>query len=134
MDYIKVFKKAGEATIAAPIELCEETRERLSNWQRVPVEVMQREITTDIESLDRFEFLAVDDGKIRAMMIITPEENPHYGSFLLTRYVFSAEPQTLTPGYRWLFKLTKALNYDGTLYTRQLSGNKILQVFKPNES
>ncbi|EEO8179068.1 hypothetical protein G7D34_003699 [Salmonella enterica] len=133
MEYIKAARKAGEPTISAPLELCQITRERLSNWQRLPVEMMQEEITNDIESLDRFEFIAHDNGKIKAMLIATVEENPHYGTFLLTRYAFSAEPNTLTAGYRWLFKLAKVLNYDGVLYTRQLSGNKILQVFKSND-
>ncbi|EGJ3141396.1 hypothetical protein IGV50_004420 [Salmonella enterica subsp. enterica serovar Newport] len=130
MEYLKVFKQAGEPTIAAPIYLCEKARDQLANWQRLPVEQMQAEIVNDIEACDRFEFLAIDEGQIKAMMIITPEYNAHWGNFLMTRYTYSPDKQTVTPGYRWMIKIAKRLNLDGVLFSRQIEPNKIINQFK----
>lgn len=135
MKYLKAFRKAGEPTIAAPVYLCSETRASLASWQRYhTAEDMSREISADIEALDRFEFIAIDeDNKVRAMLIATQEENPHHGDFILTRYAFSAEPNILTAGYRWLFKLSKLLDLDGTLYTKRVNDNETLYRFKKND-
>ncbi|EHT3579228.1 hypothetical protein KXY27_004547 [Salmonella enterica] len=130
MEYIKVFKEAGQPTVAAPIYLCEKARQQLANWQRLPVEQMQAEIVNEIESCNRFEFLAVDEGQIKAMMIITPEYDPHFGGFLMTRYTFSPDNQTLTPGYRWAIKVAKSLILDGVMFSRQTEPYKIINQFK----
>ncbi|EBU8272205.1 hypothetical protein DLL80_23850 [Salmonella enterica subsp. enterica serovar Newport] len=135
MEYIKAFRKAGEPTAAAPDYLCEKVRQAgLDNWQRYhTVEDMSRDISADIESLDRFEFLAVDEaGKLTGMLIATQEENPHHGDFLLTRYAFSIDPKSLSVGYRWLFKLSQMLDLDGTLYTKK-SGKDTIYRFKNND-
>ncbi|EKR4225023.1 hypothetical protein P8G24_004694 [Salmonella enterica] len=130
MDYLKVYRKAGEPTAAAPIYLCEETRNKLANWQRLPLEQMQQEIVNDIVSNDRYEFLAVDEaGKLRAMMVLYVDYDPHYGSVIYTRFAFSAEKQALTQGYKWMKEIAKALNLNGFITTRQLSDDKIINKF-----
>lgn len=130
MEVIKAFRKAGEFTRAAPLELCQITRERLTNWQRLPVEKMQAEIVRDIESLDRFEYLVTDRDQVVAMMVLDIDDNPHYGRFIYTRYAFSAEDQALAGGYKWMKEIAKTLNLNGYLITRQLSPNKIINKFK----
>lgn len=131
MEFIKAFRKAGEPTAAAPLYLCEETREKLSNWQRLPVEQMQAEIVNDIQANDRYEYLAIDEaGKLRAMMVLYVDYDPHYGSAIYTRYAFSAEPRALTGGYKWMKEIAKSLNLNGYLITRQISPNKIINIFK----
>ncbi|EIZ5832160.1 hypothetical protein MPS38_003056 [Salmonella enterica] len=130
MDYLKVYRKSGEPTAAAPIYLCEETRNKLANWQRLPLEQMQQEIVNDIVSNDRYEFLAVDEaGKLRAMMVLYVDYDPHYGSVIYTRFAFSAEKQALTQGYKWMKEIAKALNLNGFITTRQLSDDKIINKF-----
>ncbi|EEJ8200201.1 hypothetical protein GTR53_003643 [Salmonella enterica] len=130
MEYLKVFREAGQPTAAAPLYLCQETRERLTNWQRLPVEQMQAEIVNDIQSNDRYEFLAIDDaGKLRAMMVLYVDYDPHYGSFIYTRFAFSAENQALTQGYKWMKELAKSLNLNGFITTRQIAYNKITNKF-----
>ncbi|EBV2055756.1 hypothetical protein EWD52_23460 [Salmonella enterica subsp. enterica serovar Braenderup] len=135
MKYIKAFRKAGEPTAAAPLYLCEIVYNSLKSWQHYhTVEDMSREISADIEALDRFEFLAIDeDNQVRAMLIATQEENPHHGDLLFTRYAFSAEPQTLAAGYRWLFKLSKLLDLNGTLYTKRIDDRDTIYRFKIND-
>ncbi|EEH7943827.1 hypothetical protein G3O90_004539 [Salmonella enterica] len=130
MEYLKIFREAGQPTAAAPLYLCQETRERLTNWQRLPVEQMQAEIVNDIQSNNRYEFLAVDAGKLRAMMVLYVDYDPHYGRVIYTRYAFSSEPQALTQGYRWMKQLAKSLNLDGFIITRQVAPNKIINNFK----
>ncbi|EGH3087057.1 hypothetical protein IEA35_004591 [Salmonella enterica] len=129
MEYLKVYREAGQPTAAAPLYLCQETREQLTNWQRLPVEQMQAEIVNDIQSNNRYEFLAVDAGKLRAMMVLYVDYDPHYGRVIYTRYAFSSEPQALTQGYRWMKQLAKSLNLDGFIITRQLAPNKIINKF-----
>lgn len=129
MEYLKVFREAGQPTAAAPLYLCQETRERLTNWQRLPVEQMQAEIVNDIQSNNRYEFLAVDAGKLRAMMVLYVDYDPHYGRVIYTRYAFSSEPQALIQGYRWMKQLAKSLNLDGFIITRQISDNQIVNRF-----
>ncbi|PNO65043.1 GNAT family protein [Serratia marcescens] len=130
MEYLKIFRAAGEATASAPLYLCQETQDQLMNWQRLPVEQMQAEIVNDIQANDRFEFLAIDDaGKLRAMMVLYVDYDPHYGSVIYTRYAFSAEPQALTQGYRWMKQLAKSLNLNGFIITRQIAANKIVSKF-----
>ncbi|EGI0196856.1 hypothetical protein IFY90_004259 [Salmonella enterica] len=130
MEYMKFYREAGKPTIAAPIYLCEKAREQLENWQRLPVEQMQAEIKESIESLDRFEFLAVDEGQIKAMMIIAPDYDPHFGSYLATKYSFSPNNKCLFKGYRWMKKIAKMLELDGVLISRQISGDSIIKTFK----
>lgn len=129
MEYLKVYREAGQPTAAAPLYLCQETRERLTNWQRLPVEQMQAEIVNDIQSNNRYEFLAVDAGKLRAMMVLYVDYDPHYGRVIYTRYAFSSEPQALTQGYKWMKELGKELKLDGFITTRQESPNKIINKF-----
>jgi len=130
MEYQKVFRKAGQPTAAAPLYLCQETRERLDNWQRLPVEQMQAEIVNDIVSNDRFEFLAVDEaGKLRAMMVLYVDYDPHFGSVIYTRFAFSAEKQALFQGYKWMKEIAKSLNLNGFITTRQIAKNKIVETF-----
>lgn len=131
MEYIKAYRTAGQPTAAAPLYLCSETRERLTNWQRLPVEEMQKEIVNDVVSNDRYEFLAVDEtGKLRAMMVLYVDYDPHYGSVIYTRYAFSSEPGLLTGAYKWMKEIAKLLNLNGFIVTRQLSANKITNTFK----
>ncbi|ECW3055619.1 hypothetical protein F3W96_19715 [Salmonella enterica] len=130
MQIIKAFRAAGEPTAAAPLYLCQETRERLTNWQRLPMEQMQQEIVNDIVSSDRYEFLAVDEaGKLRAMMVLYVDYDPHYGSVIYTRYAFSSEPGLLASGYRWMKQIAKSLKLNGFVITRQLSANEIINKF-----
>ncbi|EAN5684234.1 hypothetical protein EI675_20615 [Salmonella enterica] len=130
MEYLKVFREAGQPTAAAPLYLCQETRERLANWQRLPVEQMQAEIVSEIESNDRYEFLAVDEaGKLRAMLVLYVDYDPHFGSVIYTRYAFSAEKQALIQGYKWMKELAKSLNLNGFITTRQIAKNKIIETF-----
>lgn len=131
MDYLKIYREAGQATAAAPLYLCQETRERLTNWQRLPVEQMQAEIIADIEANDRFEFLVVDEaGKLRAMMVLYVDYDPHYGNVIYTRYAFSADKGLLASGYKWMKEIAKSLNLNGFIITRQLSANEIVNKFK----
>ncbi|EDR5805982.1 hypothetical protein ATY61_004618 [Salmonella enterica subsp. enterica serovar Saintpaul] len=130
MEFIKIYREAGEPTAAAPLYLCQQTRERLTNWQRLPVEQMQAEIIEDIQSNNRYEFLAVEAGQVKAMMVLYVDYDPHYGRVIYTRYAFSSEPQALTQGYRWMKQLAKSLNLDGFIITRQLAPNKIINNFK----
>lgn len=130
MEFIKIYREAGEPTAAAPLYLCQQTRERLANWQRLPVEQMQAEIIEDIQSNNRYEFLAVEAGQVKAMMVLYVDYDPHYGRVIYTRYAFSSEPQALTQGYRWMKQLAKSLNLDGFIITRQLAPNKIINNFK----
>ncbi|EIE0653056.1 hypothetical protein LCU68_003987 [Salmonella enterica] len=135
MEYLKVFREAGQPTAAAPLYLCQETRERLANWQRLPVEQMQAEIVSEIESNDRYEFLAVDEaGKLRAMMVLYVDYDPHYGKVIYTRYAFSAVEQLLTNGYRWMKELAQELKLDGFVTTRQEAPNKIVNKFNKLKS
>lgn len=129
MEFIKIYREAGEPTAAAPLYLCQQTRERLTNWQRLPVEQMQAEIIEDIQSNNRYEFLAVEAGQVKAMMVLYVDYDPHYGRVIYTRYAFSSEPQALTQGYRWMKQLAKSLNLDGFIITRQLAPNKIINNF-----
>ncbi|EGJ4116066.1 hypothetical protein IHX65_004872 [Salmonella enterica] len=129
MEYLKVFRNAGEPTAAAPLYLCQQTREKLTNWQRLPVEQMQQEIVNDIVSNDRYEFLAVDAGELRAMMVLYVDYDPHYGSVIYTRFAFSTEPQLLTDGYKWMKEIAKSLNLNGFITTRQIAPNKITNKF-----
>ncbi|EGW0579066.1 hypothetical protein JGH65_004236 [Salmonella enterica] len=129
MEFIKIYREAGEPTAAAPLYLCQQTRERLANWQRLPVEQMQAEIIEDIQSNNRYEFLAVEAGQVKAMMVLYVDYDPHYGRVIYTRYAFSTEPQALTQGYRWMKQLAKSLNLDGFIITRQLAPNKIVNKF-----
>ncbi|EFU5167495.1 hypothetical protein HT819_003902 [Salmonella enterica] len=129
MEFIKIYRKAGEPTAAAPLYLCQQTRERLSNWQRLPVEQMQAEIVNDIQSNNRYEFLAIESEQVKAMMVLYVDYDPHYGRVIYTRYAFSSEPQALTQGYRWMNQLAKSLNLDGFIITRQIEPNKIINKF-----
>ncbi|EEO4819393.1 hypothetical protein G6K72_000828 [Salmonella enterica subsp. enterica serovar Rubislaw] len=128
---IKRFCKAGEETAAIPLYLCQQTRERLKMWQRLPVEEMREELRQDIEQLNRFEFLALDDaGTLKAMMIIDADYNPHYGSYLYPRYAFSTDKGRLIEGYQWLKELTRSLKYDGYVISRQTGEYEITSKFK----
>lgn len=91
---------------------------------------MQAEIIEDIQSNNRYEFLAVEAGQVKAMMVLYVDYDPHYGRVIYTRYAFSSEPQALTQGYRWMKQLAKSLNLDGFIITRQLAPNKIINNFK----
>ncbi|EHE2320728.1 hypothetical protein JNE51_004438 [Salmonella enterica] len=131
MEVIKAYREAGQPTAAAPLYLCAETREKLSNWQRLPVEQMQQEITADIEANDRFEYLVIDEaGKLRAMMVLYVDYDPHYGSVIYTRYAFSTEAGALSGGYKWMKEIAKSLKLNGFIITRQISPNKIINSFK----
>lgn len=82
---------------------------------------MQQELRQDIERLDHFEFLVLDDsGTLKAMMIIDSGNNPHYGKYFYPRYSISTEKGLLIDGYKWLKELTKIFDYDGYFITRQI--------------
>ena len=128
---IKLFKKAVEPTDSIPLYLCQQTRESLKLWQRVPVEQMQQELRDDIEQLNRFEFLSIGPaGEVKAMMIIDSDRNPHYGSYLYPRYAFSTERGALKEAYKWIKELAKRLDYNGYLITRQTGEFEITSKFK----
>ena len=132
MKHIKLFRKAGEPTYTIPLSLCQHTRERLKLWQRLPLEDMHRELKQDIESLDRFEYLVMDDaGELQAMMVIDSDHNPHYGNYLYSRYSFSTENNLLSDGYKWMKQLCKSLSFDGLLLTRHTGTYEITSRFKP---
>ncbi|EAQ0496837.1 hypothetical protein CTP45_07820 [Salmonella enterica] len=120
---IKLFRKAGEPTAAVPLYLCQSTRENLKLWQRhKTVEKMQQELAKEIESFDRWEFLALDEaGKVKAMLIIGKHRNAHFGYHLYISHAFSTEAGALTPGFRWVKELAKALRCDGYKLSRQTS-------------
>ncbi|EDI8735804.1 hypothetical protein GEM21_05425 [Salmonella enterica] len=133
---ITLFRKAGEPTETIPPYLCQQARERLKIWQRLPVRQMREELRQDIEQLNRFEILEVDPfGLVLAMMVIDSDYNPHYGSYLYPRYSFSTENGLLSKGYQWLKQISKALNYDGFLITRQIDDFNFIHKFKrlPNK-
>ncbi|HID4300466.1 TPA: hypothetical protein ACXEZB_004388 [Escherichia coli] len=132
MEYIKTFRKAGEPTAAAPLYLCQEARSNLANWLHYETaEQMHTELNQEIQENDRFEYLAIDDaGKLRAMMVIYPHYDPHWGDHLFTRFSFSAEPGALSGGYRWMKDIAKLLKYKGYLITRQVSDSRIISDYK----
>ncbi|EEI7324268.1 hypothetical protein G4E03_003457 [Salmonella enterica] len=112
MEYIQAFRSAGQPTAAAPLELCEKARQQLSIWRDQPLKVIYERINRQITALDRYEFLAVEDNEVKAMMILVihPEEI-HLGEDVLHDFlIFSPEPGLLKEGYKAMKRLAKDLN------------------------
>lgn len=112
MDYIKVFRKAGQPTAAAPLYLCKQAQEALTIWNEQPLETIYERVNRQLSEIDRYEFLALDNGIIKGMMIICIEpEELHTGQDILyTKLAFSTVPGVLTEGYRQMRRLAKELN------------------------
>lgn len=120
MDYIKVFRKAGQPTAAAPLYLCEQARQSLSIWNEQPLNEIYERVNRQLTEIDRYEFLAIEDGLIKGMMIICIEpEELHTGKDILyTKLAFSTVPGVLTEGYRQMRKLAKELNIPYVHFSR----------------
>lgn len=123
MNYIKVFRKAGELTLACPVYLCEQAYNQLAIWQLYDnPQQMSAGLKEDIESLDRWEYLVTDDNnKLVAMMIFTIyEKMPHLGNkdILATHYSYSTVTGLLTNGYKWLKQIQRELSLP-VMLTRQ---------------
>lgn len=137
MNYIKTFKRAGELTDCLPIQLCEQARNSLKIWQYTSLEEMRERLRLDIESLNRFEYRAIDDaGNVKAMMIIDVHENePHTGhDILYTKFSFSTEPGALAPAYKWLIQLAKLYGFKFIMTTRQTGPLEIVSKIKEIKS
>lgn len=112
MEYIKVYRTAGQPTLAAPLYLCEQAKETLSIWRdQDPQRIFER-VNRQIQELDRYEYLAIEGGLVKAMMIICIErEEIHTGEDLLyTKLAFSTVPGALKDGYRAMISLAKELH------------------------
>lgn len=110
MEFLKSdLLKPGDPTLCTPLEFVQAVRELNPLHQYTTAEEMQSRFTRYFESLWRFEYRVIDDGKLLAMMVITAQdEELETGNIVM----FPATAQTLKPGllsggYRWLFKLAK---------------------------
>lgn len=112
MEYIKMFRKAGEPTAAAPLYLCEQAKQSLSIWSDQPVSVIYERVNRQVSEIDRYEFLAIEDGLIKGMMIlcIEPEEIHTGKDVLYTKLAFSTVPGALREGYRSMKRLAREIN------------------------
>ncbi|EKE9051056.1 hypothetical protein OXE08_004523 [Salmonella enterica] len=122
MKIIKGFKQAGEPTEAIPLELCKQARDSLKIWQYTTLEQMQARLKAEIESINRLEYVVIDDtGAAKAMMILDVYENePHTGhDILFTKFSFSTDKGALNNGYKWLLKMAKIMNFKFIMTTRQ---------------
>ncbi|EIX3308875.1 hypothetical protein MKB11_005013 [Salmonella enterica] len=120
MEYLKVFREAGQPTAAAPLELCELAQQQLSIWRDQPLIKMHDRINRQIAERDRFEFLAVEGQTVKAMMIICIErEEIHTGEdCLYTMLAFSPEPGFLKEGYKAMRELAKELQIPYVHFSR----------------
>ncbi|EPV4171465.1 hypothetical protein ACV5Z5_004663 [Salmonella enterica subsp. enterica] len=120
MEYIRSFRRAGEPTAAAPLELCIQAKQQLSIWRDQPLIKMHDRINRQITERDRFEFLAVEGEKVKAMMIICIEpEEIHTGEdCLYTMLAFSPEPGFLKEGYKAMKQLARDLKIPYVHFSR----------------
>lgn len=121
MEFRGMFKIAGEPTDSIPLNLCEQAHNSLKIWSYTDVNSMRDRLKEEIESLDRWEFQAIENGEMKAMMIITIYENePHLGhDVLISRFAFSTDRGALKAGYKWMKKLARLLKIRFMVTTRQ---------------
>lgn len=112
MEFIKAYRKAGEPTAVAPLYLCEQARKTLSIWKDQPLHVIHERVNRQIQEIDRYEFIAIEEGIIKGMMVICIEpEEIHTGEDVLyTKLAFSTVPGALKEGYKAMKCLSKELN------------------------
>ncbi|EBW2292205.1 hypothetical protein DFV88_24795 [Salmonella enterica subsp. enterica serovar Newport] len=128
MKFIKAFRKAGEPTAAVPLYLCKQTRDQLAIWQHTSLKEMGARLKRQIEEMDRYEYLAVDEaGTIKAMMIIDwmDEETHTGGSVMFTKLAFSTEPGLLNGGYRYMLDIARNRGIDFIMTSRQVGPMEI---------
>ncbi|ECF3282132.1 hypothetical protein E2L92_22030 [Salmonella enterica subsp. enterica serovar Ibadan] len=121
------YKKAGEPTNSLELSLVKSARDSLSIWQYTSLDEMYSRLKNDIESIDRWEFQATQNGEMVAMLIVDRYDNePHTGhDILYTKFAFSTNTGALAQGYRWMKRLAKALGIKFIVTTRQTGSRKI---------
>ncbi|EDR9150318.1 hypothetical protein BSY48_004426 [Salmonella enterica subsp. enterica serovar Agbeni] len=128
MEFIKIFRKAGEPTAAVPLYLCKQTRDKLAIWQHTSLQEMQARLQRQITEMDRYEYLAIDEaGTIKAMMIIDwlEDETHTGGNVVYTKLAFSTEPGLLSNGYKFMKQIGRERGCDFIMTTRQIGPMEI---------
>lgn len=127
VEYKGMFKRAGEPTDSLDLSLVKSARDTLSIWQYTSLDEMYSRLKNDIESIDRWEFQAIENGEMVAMMIIDRYDNePHTGyDILYTKFAFSRNTGALRHGYKWMKSIAKVLGIKFIVTTRQTGARKI---------
>ncbi|EDH7741219.1 hypothetical protein CB599_11705 [Salmonella enterica subsp. enterica serovar Adjame] len=121
MEFIKSeLLKPGDPTLCAPLEFVQAVQQTSPLHQHTTAEQMQRRYTDYFESLYRFEYRVIDNGRLLAMMVITAEDQELEtgGIVMFPTIAHSLKPGLLTGGYRWLFQLAKEHQPDFILITK----------------
>ncbi|EDX4100272.1 hypothetical protein B9R80_002408 [Salmonella enterica] len=128
MEFIKVYKKAGEPTAAVPLYLCKQARDSLAIWQHTSLQEMQDRLKRQIEEIDRYEFLAVDEANtIKAVIIVDWYDDDLHtgGSVVYPLFAFSTVPGLLSDGYQFMKQIGKERGCDFMMLTRQIGPMEI---------
>ncbi|HDU5574521.1 TPA: hypothetical protein RFV54_001054 [Klebsiella aerogenes] len=121
MEFIKsALLKPGDTTLCTPLDFVQSVRESSPLHQHTTAEEMQQRYTEYFESLWRFEYRVIDDGKLLAMMVITAQDKElETGkTVMFPTIAHSLKPGLLAGGYRWLFQLAKETQPDFIIITK----------------
>ncbi|EIQ3230838.1 hypothetical protein LU140_004496 [Salmonella enterica] len=111
MEYLKVFREEGQPTAAAPLYLVEKAAKTIKRYKDCDVTELHARINRNITSRDRWEVLAVENGEVKAMMIICYDgDELHSGGPCLFTYLCFSPDGLFKEGFKALKNLAKELN------------------------
>ncbi|EHX9244018.1 hypothetical protein K3712_000548 [Escherichia coli] len=121
MEFIKSgLLMPGDPTLCTPLDFVTAVRKTSPKHQHTTAEQMQERYTIHFESMPRYEYRVLEDGKLIAIMVFTcvDQEVETGGRMFYPTIVQSLKPGVLSGGYRWLFELAKKHNADFVLITK----------------